>query len=598
MLKSSHQKTKVSRRPHRFPKKKTITPLDPRSTSMDDLVTLLMEGLDCARSLTVAILWRYGEWSQLALLQCDPSSYNTDHAYWSACAATDFLRKCRDLPTGIDRRAAAKESFFKSEQQCCKTNLRLRSLLIDGQASEYEPAVWNFVQKVKKKIHDWIGDGPPPFFEGRFGPGATVSDKARASTVPDKMSSVPTLTPGALGFLFPFGGSAWGRAQASLGNSPRFVRYNSFFTVSKDGKTDRGCGKEPSINAYFQLGLGRVLRRLLKKWAGIDLENGQTLHRWRARRASLSNRESTIDLSSASDTVCNALVKLLLPVRWYEVLNALRSPATMVDGKLYHLEKFSSMGNGFTFELETLLFLALATVACGEDAREGVDVLVYGDDIIVPSQHTESVLSVLEFFGFTPNKRKTFKEGAFRESCGGDYFEGVDVRAHFLEEFPDEPQDWIVLANGIRRLATKNSRDCRRWASVRRAWFRCLDNLPSTVRQCRGPEGLGDIVIHDRPNAWTTRTANSIRYFRCYKPVPRTRVRWDGFADEVQNAAALYFVNQIPPPSSASSALTKIQWIYGEWVLPVIREGARDPSGNLIPRDPVLGYKVGWVPFS
>jgi len=52
---------------------------------------------------------------------------------------------------------------------------------------------------------------------------------------------------------------------------------------------------------------------------------------------------------------------------------------------------------------------------------------VYGDDIIVPAQHAESVSETLEAFGFKVNSRKSFWTGLFRESCGKDYYKGIDV---------------------------------------------------------------------------------------------------------------------------------------------------------------------------
>jgi len=88
------------------------------------------------------------------------------------------------------------------------------------------------------------------------------------------------------------------------------------------------------------------------------------------------------------------------------------------------------MGNGFTFELESLIFYALTVATC---RIEGIrpDVTVYGDDIICPPSAVALLTSVFAFCGLTINKSKSYTEGPFRESCGTDYFKGVNVRPYY-----------------------------------------------------------------------------------------------------------------------------------------------------------------------
>lgn len=562
----------------------------------------LMEGLDCARSLSVAILIRSGEWDQLVELRFDPSLYLTADEAWRANAATEFLRKCDGLPTSFDLQAKARESFFSSEKQCFESNQRLLPLLFGRNDLTYDGALHDFVEGVKRRIVAMIGDKPPSHYEGGFGPGATVSDDARHSTVPDKMSSVPTITRDAVFHLVPWMGTWWGKAAAALGNSPSVVRGNTFFTVPKDAATLRGCCKEPSINAYYQKALGGILRRRLMM-SGLNLTEGKEIHMQVACKASEDASLCTIDLSSASDTVCINLVRLMLPGRWFEVLRDLRSPFTVIDKKTVWLEKFSSMGNGFTFELETLLFAAITAEAVGDEALLGSNVLVFGDDIICPTESSARVLSALRFFGFTPNQRKTFVEGNFRESCGGDYFRGINVRAHYLKEIPSEPQHYISLANGIRRMAKSGSDPEGRWARLRRAWMACLDSTPSSIRRCRGPEVLGDLVFWDEEPRWSLRwrQGRSQRYVQVYRPVSTRRVRWEGFAYDVQLAAALYLVSQKPnsarePYGPWYEAAKAPPWLRLE--LSRLTRPDRDRMGNITPRDPVTGYKTGWVIYS
>ncbi|DAD50930.1 RNA-directed RNA polymerase [ssRNA phage SRR6049586_1] len=549
------------------------------SPEVNDLALTFMEGLSCPRSLTVAILLRYSEVEQLVNLKCNPRAYLTPDQYLDAASATDFLRKVEfDIP-GVDREASAMSKWWWAERECYKTNERLQAL-VDSDVSTIadQPvgdALRSFILQVRKELQSLIGLRPPRDWEipGRFGPGATMSDSAQRSTVLHKLSSTPTLTPSALGLLFPWTDTAWARACANRGDVPSFVRGNSYFSVPKTALTHRSCAKEPSINGFYQLGLGSVLRNRLAK-RGFDLVHGQSVHRQVACSASKSGELCTIDLTSASDTISINLVKLLLPREWFSALNSVRSTHTLVKGKWVRLEKFSSMGNGFTFELETAIFAAITLTAC----RGNPNVYVYGDDIIAPVEHASDVIGALRFFGFTPNADKTFVDGPFRESCGGDFFSGVAVRPFLLKELPSEPQDFITIANGIRRLALNNGQNPTRFARLRRSWFRCLDNIPSTIRRCRGPEGLGDIVIHDDESRWSYRWRSSIRYVRCYRPASFRTIGMNRFCGDTQMAAALYGIALHPEKSHDT------------------RPGF--DSRGIVVRDGVTGYKVGWAPFS
>lgn len=534
---------------------------------VENIALTLCEELASPVALSVAILIKYREYDQLASKQVDPMQYNCDRRFYADNTAVAFLRKCEGLPTSFDRKAKAVENFWSGERDCFRTNLRL-SHYVDSQLNaDSTDVVERVIVSARKKIKQILGPAPD-LFRGRFGPGATFGDRGQLTTVPDKMSSRPTLTPDALPFLFQWAGTAWASACASSEKRPEFVRGNRFTTVPKDCMKNRGIAVEPSVNLFYQLGLGRAVRTRLRA-AGIDLQFGQDIHRRVAREASIRGHLATIDLSNASDTVCFNLVKLLLPPTWFELLSMLRSPKTYVEGKWILLEKFSSMGNGYTFELETLVFLALslvATEASGVIATPGLNVHTFGDDIIVPTEAAENVLAVLRYFGMSANKSKTFVTGPFRESCGGDFFNGVNVRPFFLKDLPYEPQHFIAMANGVRRMAFTDHQPNYRDALIRRAWFRILDAIPSDIRRLRGPEGLGDLVIHDDQQNWSTRVRHCIRYIRCYRPARFTRVGWEHFKPDVVLATALYGV--------------------GDGLLVVT------------PRDAVVGYKKGWVPYS
>lgn len=502
--------------------------------SVEKAVLRLFEDLATPISLKVSILWRYGEWDQLAAMRLGPEHYLEAEHYWRDSVAVNLVRKLRELPTTCDRKAVAEENFLLAEVQCFRSNLRLLPYLSPGLPGTDED-VCAYIVRARKIAARILGPCPAQVV-GRHGKGATYGDRGAYTTVPHKMSSEPTITPHAWPYHFQWIGTLWSKAVAVSGKGPMYVPGNRFTTVPKDAEKDRGIAVEPSINIFYQLGYGRAIRRRLRD-AGINLRLGQEIHKRVACEASISGALATMDLSNASDTICSNLVKLLLPANWFESLNDLRSKKTFFQGRWHLLEKFSSMGNGFTFELETLIFaiLVLALDPSGEDLILGENVFVYGDDIIVPTTYSRAVIATLSFFGMSVNKRKTFVDGPFRESCGGDYFYGVDVRPHHMEESPNEPQQLISLANGLKRTSKGVA---SRAESIRRAWFGVLDGLPSHIRSCRGPSDLGDLCVHDDEIRWRIRWRSSIRYIRVYRPAKYRKVPWSNFRPDVTLASA------------------------------------------------------------
>ena len=389
------------------------------------------------------------------------------------------------------------------------------------------------------------------------------------------------------------------------------VRGNRFTTVFKDAKKDRGICVEPSLNVAYQLAIGtEISRRMKRSYLRWDKRYCADMHKLLARLGSLTRAIATIDLKMASDTICRVLVELLLPNDWYRLVADTRSSHTLIEGRWVKLEKFSSMGNGYTFELETLLFFTLAkAVEEIEGVREdaftpGLTTSVFGDDIIVPMSVSNQVISCLAFFGFTPNKSKTFVTGRFRESCGGDYLNGFDVRPHYQKEELNEPRQLISLANGLSRLGGR-FRHLGNDRFHRRPWFKCLDALPRNIRQIRGPAELGDLVIADEN--WLSyndvRVRGGIRYVRVWRPVKHRETPWCHFRPGVQHAVALW---------DRREATTDLYARYDKWAAvkhPVALRAIALESGHVPQATPngvptringsyVSGYKVGRVAWS
>lgn len=491
-----------------------------------DWLEVLCEDFACARSLTVAILVKYSEWEQLVSLKHVPSDFCHVPVYFRntvthlrhlnrymfqspddfrlAYHITEIMRKCESLPLEIDREAAALATYWDSEATNKLTNIRLRTLsfeLFGGLPLQSKNKVWyRLVEETRKVIKGILPKQIPNVIDYKFSSGSTFDDRLHLMPM-DKMSSRPTVTAKAWEVLsYDWGKTLWSKslcAEHPYRSLPRIVRGNRFTTVPKTALTDRGICVGPSLNVTAQLGVGRVIRRSLRR-QGIDLKFGQSVHQGLVESASLKLDVGTIDLSAASDSVSYELVKLLLPENWFELLDTLREPETRIAGEWYVNQKFSAMGNGYTFELETLIFYSLAVALCNCMNYNWNTIKVYGDDIIIDSPMCGYMIKALSFFGFKTNSRKTYVDGIpFRESCGADYYVGNNVRGHYLEELPKEPTDWIKLANGIRRMGTENCSDNDLDGRYLRAWFRAIDHVPSQLRSIRGPLAYGDLVIQD-----------------------------------------------------------------------------------------------------
>lgn len=283
--------------------------------------------------------------------------------------------------------------------------------------------------------------------QSSFSGGASTSRSRRASFPASKYVGKADVTKDCLELFIDLIGDSvlWNTFIDKL--SLNIVPGNILFTVAKNADIDRVACKEPDINMYLQKGLGSAIRRRLRR-VGIDL-NDQTKNQRLARKGSLDGSLATLDLSSASDSITLDLVELLVPPTWYTLFFNSRSHFTSVDGDLHRNEMISSMGNGFTFELQSLLFYSIARTVAYFEGVPGI-ISVYGDDLIIPTQMSQQFMFVLDWFGFTVNPEKSFWEGPFRESCGGHFVNGLDITPFYLRAPILKLTDLIKILNRIR----------------------------------------------------------------------------------------------------------------------------------------------------
>lgn len=345
------------------------------------------------------------------------------------------------------RKQRAINKWLATERNNAATNDRL--LLTPGEFNIL-PRVRldHFVTWTQRLIEDTIGEVLPwEALIGSFSGGASTSRARTESHPARKYVGKAHITGAALVFFEDLLEDMPGW-QFEIDSQVEIVPGNVMFTVPKNADIDRVACKEPDLNMFMQKGVGGEIRRCLKR-VGIDL-NDQSRNQKLARMGSIDGSLATLDLSSASDSVSSGLVQLLLPPIWYGVLDSLRSPVTRIDDYVHQNEMFSSMGNGFTFELESLLFYALARATAYFRGIKGV-ISVYGDDIICPSDMAQDLQFVLSFFGFEVNPEKSFWDGPFRESCGGHFLDGFDITPFYLRSPIERVSDLIHMANSLRK---------------------------------------------------------------------------------------------------------------------------------------------------
>lgn len=427
--------------------------------------------------------------------------------YRAARQIQALFNKSTWLDLGYDPLLAGVTAFVKAEVKCGETN----ETLLRG-ASQ---AVRHAFALAARKISSVLGEVPSlESLDFRYGPGANTSVRMAEASLSGKLSASLACSED----MLPYVGELLAQfpdlvAHHSVKSKKLFPLWvddpdeiRSLVPVRKDDgklvfvpkncKTHRPIIVEPILNGLLQLGVGTYLKGRLRS-AGLDLRD-QERNRKLARIGSLDGSLSTIDLSSASDTLSWSLIADLLPPEWLHFLEILRTGTFTYGDASYRLEKFSSMGNGFTFELESLVFWGLALSATELAGGDVSNVGVFGDDIIVPSEATPFLLEVLDSAGFWVNSEKSFWSGPFRESCGADWLTGEDVRPFYLKDEVSDRTLFIFHNWALRRGE-------RELASLIESWTWEHNRL-------YGPDGYGDGHLlgshklyskrRDRRNGW------------------------------------------------------------------------------------------------
>lgn len=280
------------------------------------------------------------------------------------------------------------------------------------------------------------------------------NDLEGSKTFLDKLNVLESIDPTILGWQY-------GPLIENI-KLPPSVPYNKLTSVPKSYKGGRNIAVESQWTTYISTPVAEAIESCLPEFVSVD---DQDRNQELCLRGSIDNSLSTIDLSAASDSVSCKLCRCVLPWHVYKDLLRVTSVAPkssvltyqpkchtgtlMVESKCRYNTTFgvweplpktygmvSTMGNRVTFPLEELIFssaVATAFELAGFDYRRYIDdIAVYGDDIIVPSFITQTVMDILHAVGFTVNSEKSFTGNEFyRESCGVEFFHGIELTTEY-----------------------------------------------------------------------------------------------------------------------------------------------------------------------
>lgn len=388
--------------------------------------------------------YQAGDWKTLCSMEVNPRDYRKSSVQTFAIdyQIVSLFSKYRGFSGEvIDPKVKALAKWFESEQRCSSTNEYFvgrwegKNIMPFHAEEAFELAK----QKIRRTLGTFNGD---EFIElCKFGPGVDlgIHDATKTSAY-HKYKTPGHATVGATWILENYFKDD---QRLFYSHSSTLCVESHLFFVPKTWDEFRTACKEPRWNSFIQLGIGRCMEARLKH-VGIDIKTQADVNRQRASSCHVSG-DVTIDLKAASDSCSlNLLIDMLSDFScsdddgsnlWLDLMLKARTPYTKVPGHgLIKQAKVSSMGNGYTFPLETLIFYCLAWGVCQHFGLDTGRITVFGDDIIVPRDAAQLLIELLSLCGYQPNIKKTFLRGEFFESCGHDYFRGRNVRPVFLKE--------------------------------------------------------------------------------------------------------------------------------------------------------------------
>lgn len=359
----------------------------------------------------------------------------------------------------------------------------------------YDRAVRAWMDRVRYEIEILVpkAEWEKTHSYGTFSSGV-AADAARP--LADKLDRFATYRFNIFDTLYPLGTAMNVSKRETAGSDNHVVSFCKLKAVNKNYKTARLIAPEDVDRQYDMQSIRLRIEKVLHATGSdgmIDFHD-QVPNQLRAFEGSVSSEYSTIDLSSASDSIARALATEVLPIWLYE--DSIRCLPTHFEYRTANrterrrMRIFASSGSAVTFSCETLIFLGIAlAVMRYSSAITGEEYLlpvVFGDDMVVDTRIFILLCEVLSTLGFMVNAEKSFSSGTdYRESCGVEYWKGLDCSTRF---FPRKSLDFRDKATTVASLCSMEQRlysysQCRRFlCDVVRTYYPVMSShLPSTV---------------------------------------------------------------------------------------------------------------------
>lgn len=312
--------------------------------------------------------------------------------------------------------------------------------------------------------------------------------------------------------------------------------YSETLFVPKDSRGPRTIVREPFRVLSYQMGFHDWVKPLIERYTSNRVNfQDQQINRDLARQSSLDKKNATLDLSAASDRVdsriCQHIFRYSPAFRY--IISRRTKRTKLPDGSFKKLNKLSGMGSGLTFPLMSLLIHLTITRAISNYSRRDYrwcknQVYVYGDDIIVPTIYTDIAVDALKRVNLVVGIDKSYYKSFFRESCGGDYFMGIDVspvRMKLASCKLEHSGKHLKIAGKLSTVCLdRHARELQK-----KNFIHAADHIWSLIESIHGnlPFVSGDSPVIGR---WTTDTldyprdeSGTYKNISCMYPIPDSR---------------------------------------------------------------------------